>query len=35
MEKYKPLLDHIQITNSSFEILQDFETVIRWDKMMS
>ena len=33
MEKYEPLLDHIQITNKSFEILRMFdENILIEDK---
>ena len=33
MEKYEPLLDHIRITNNSFELLRLFdETITRDDK---
>ena len=33
MEKYEPLLDHIQITNNSFEILRLYdENILREDK---
>ena len=34
MEKYEPLLDHIRITNTSFDILRLYdETISREDKM--